>query len=342
MKYYAVTSKYSYSDKISHLVEKNTDDIYLLSFEEKDFETVESAFEKSRFINSKRQMYTLENGELQSLGKFRLSPDRWYKKFVKLYKIIHKEEKWVSDLLESNTNTLLEKFSLDIGKFKSFRFIDKNNDTAFPFRFRKSYGSKKQPLIILFCGAGGLGTDNFKPLFEFTLHLLKLQKYNCNILIPQAINKTNQAQTYEDYSKGLDRYVSSVKYLAEKLIEQNHIDTSRIYVLGTSFGGFCTWRSAYLFPDFYTAIVPVIGGYNIKTDDEAYNDFSRLVNMPIWAAHSSDDQLVSCEFDNYAVSELEKIGGKIKYTYWNKYGHAMASHFYKKENWAQWLFSQKK
>lgn len=341
MKYYTVINKYSYSNKISHLVLKNTEDVYLLSFNENDFETIESAFDKS-FINSKRQMYTLEKGELQYLGKFKLTPNRWYQKFVRLYKSIHKEEKWMSDLLESNTKTLVEKCNIDIGKFNSFRFIDKDNGTAFPFRFKKSAGNKKQPLIILFCGAGGLGVDNFKPLVEFTLHLLKLQKYNCNILIPQTINKTNNAQSYDDFNKGLDRYISSVKLLAEKLIEENQIDTSRIYVVGTSFGGFCTWRSGYLFPDFYTAIIPVIGGYNIKTDDEVYNDFSKLANMPIWAAHSSDDKLVSCEFDNYAVGELEKIGGKIKYSLWNKYGHAMASHFYRKEKWAQWLLNQRK
>lgn len=345
MKYYTVINRHAYSDSVEKFIIKvNTNkDVFLLAFDENDLSFLEKHSEIRRFINKSTKMYELKNGKaVYSGAKLKMSPNRWFNKMAAFYAAIHKENECINSYLENEAKTGIKQKGISFGKYKSFWFADKENETAFPFRFLKSKGSEKQPLVIFFSGAGALGTDNIKPYFECLPMRMKLKKYNCNILIPQSNTQTNNGSCYSGFNDGLNRYVKSVKKLVEMLIKENHIDESRIYVFGTSFGGFCTWRSAYLFPEFYAAACSVVGGFDTKIKQSDYADFKRMAKLPIWVAHSSDDKVVSIDRDDYAVTKLKALGGNIKYTRWDKYGHAMALHFYRKEKWCEWMFNQKK
>lgn len=345
MNYYTVINRNAYCENIEKFIVKanKTTDVFLLVFDESDLDFLEKYSEIRRFIDKNTKMYELKNGKaVYSGAKLKMSPNRWFNKIANIYASIHKENGYINSYLENEAKTGIKQKGISFGKYKSFWFADKENGTAFPFRFKKSKGSEKQPLVIFFSGAGALGTDNIKPYFECLPMRLKLKKYNCNILIPQSNTQTNNGSSYQGFNDGLNRYVKSVKKLAETLIKENPIDKSRIYVFGTSFGGFCTWRSAYLFPDFYAALLPVMGGFDTKTEQSDYDDFKRMTNLPIWAVHSEDDMVVPIDRDDFAMEQLKVLNGNIKYTRWNKYGHGMASHFYRKENWCEWLFQQKK
>ena len=74
------------------------------------------------------------------------------------------------------------------------------------------------------------------------------------------------------------------------------------------------------------------------------NDFScydveRLATTSLWIAHSSDDDNVTIDSDDYCFDKLQKLGADVKYTRWDKYGHGMANKFLAKENWTEWMFS---
>lgn len=345
MNYYIVINRNAYCESIKRFVVKTnkTADVFLLAFDEGNFDFLEKHSEIRHFIDKSTKMYELKNGKaVYSGAKLKMSPNKWFHKMANLYSAIHKENECISRYVEKADETGIKQKGISFGKYKPFWFANKENTTAFPFRFKKSKGSEKQPLIVFFSGAGALGTDNIKPYFECLPMRMKLKKFNCNILIPQSNTQTNNGNNYMGFNDGLNSYVKSVQKLAERLMQNYSIDESRIYVFGTSFGGLCTWRSAYLFPDFYAAALSVVGCFDTKTENSEYADFERMVHLPIWAAHSSDDNNIRIDYDDYAVSRLKSLGGNIKYTRWKQYGHGMALHFYRKENWSEWMFHQKK
>ncbi len=86
---------------------------------------------------------------------------------------------------------------------------------------------------------------------------------------------------------------NSVGNLVGLLKENYNIDKDRIYVFGTSFGDFCTWRLVYHNPELCACAIPVMGGFDDIIEKSVYTDFERFVNVPMWAAHSSDDECVS-------------------------------------------------
>lgn len=344
MKYYSVLTREDENKLKKYIVHQNeTGDVFLISFDDSDKADIINNTDISVFIDSKRNIYKFDNGEIVSFSnkKFSFTPAVWYKKFCRVYSNMHKEQDYCDNKLRKVSASCINKSGIDIFAFKSFECVDKENKTVYPFRFKKSKGNKFEPLVIYFCGAGAVGTDNIKPFFECIPMLGQLNKYNCNILIPQSNTDVNYNKDYDELNFKLDRYTKSVKNLVDLLTKDYNIDRDRVYVFGTSFGGFCTWRFVYHYPELCACAVPVMGGFDDIVKNSAYTDFERLANVPIWAAHSSDDECVSIEFDDFAVGRIKALGGNIKYSRWDKYGHSMAQHFYKKEKWCDYMFEQK-
>jgi len=216
------------------------------------------------------------------------------------------------------------------GRFSAYKYTDRENKICFPFRLRASK-DKNKPLFVLLHGAGAMGSDNLKQLFDNLPLYKQLIKTDCNILLPQAPFGSNRGEAMQNYIK-------SIKGLVDEL--PIDFDRKRIYIIGTSFGGCCVWQLIYLFPEYFAAAVPVMGGLCLDRDYEKY-DIERLIKTPIWAAHSSDDTNVKIDSDDYYAAELKKLGADIKYTRWDKYGHTMSGKFYRTEKWAEWCLSKK-
>lgn len=339
MRYYSVSGNAIDKSLEKYVVKHNeTNDVFLLTFDDGDLDYIIENTKRLIFIDENRKHHLLEDKKITAGGKFSWTYDKWYNEFCKIYADKHNDEKTVQDWLNGANQTQIVEQGKNIGKFKAYCFIDKENETAFPFRFKKSKGETPQPLIIYFCGAGSVGVDNFKPFKETVPRLFQLKKYNYNMLIPQPNTGINYNKTIEEWHGKSDAYVASVKKLTESLAKDGSIDMNRIYVFGNSLGGGVTWRFAYNHPDFCACAMPVIGA--LYTTDEC--DFTRLVSLPIWVAHSSDDKTVSIDSDDNAVARIKELGGNIKYTRWDKYGHAMAGKFYFRENWVDWMFAQNK
>ena len=251
---------------------------------------------------------------------------------TKNYYLCRRVEKFSEKMLSSSgsTNSISH---LSFSKYKKYTFVSKENDIAFKYRMKKAK-KEGQPIVIYFHGGGACGTDNIKQFYEFSASPArkKLEKYDCTIIIPQTpINRPYGKVNSIDY-------LHSVKQLTEILTDELKADKNRIYVYGSSFGGFCTWLSAYYYPDYYACAMPLMGQFEECFFDEV--DYSKLKNLPLWIGHSSDDDIVDVKQDDIIAKELEKCSGNFRYTRWDKYGHGMANKFLAKENWTEWMFSQ--
>lgn len=331
-------------------VEKGAMDVglVLIAFNEEELDIIRNLFKENvrdgyeSYLNriqlegSDGFLYILSQSTIEKKEKMPHSIMRAYKYYYKFRKKENKGKEWIKDnnakqwIEESNNSQNSGLIKLSNGRLSAYKYNDTENKMCFPFRLLESKG-KDKPLFVLFHGAGAMGNDNIKQLFDNIPLYKKVFKKDCNILLPQAPFGSN---------RGVGRtqkYIKSVKKLIDEL--PIDFDRKRIYIAGTSFGGFCVWHLTYLFPEFFAAAVPVMGGLTFDCDFEKY-DVQRLTETSLWVAHSSDDTNVRIDSDDYYVAELEKLGADIKYTRWNKYGHSMYKKFYKTENWVEWCLSK--
>ncbi len=331
-------------------VEKGAVDVglVLIAFNENEIEAIRNLFKENvrdgheSYLNSIQlegsdgYLYILSETTIEKKEKMPHSIMKAYRHYYKFKKKENKGKEWIKDnnakqWIDANNKSQDNGLTkLSGGRFSAYRYNDTENKMCFPFRLVESKG-KDKPLFVLFHGAGAMGNENIKQLFDNIPLYKQLFKEDCNVLLPQAPFGSNKG---DDVTWS---YVKSVKKLIDEI--PMSFDRTRIYIVGTSFGGFCVWHSAYLFPEYFAAAVPVMGSLCFDCDFKKY-DIQRLVKTPLWVAHSSDDTNVRIDSDDYYVAELEKLGADIKYTRWNKYGHSMSSNFYRKEKWMEWCLSK--
>lgn len=233
--------------------------------------------------------------------------------------------------LKFNDSVVLKKLSFL--SFKSYDFYCREQNISFNFRLKKSSSTDK-PLMIYMAGGASLGHDNIKQLVECNKLLHRqLKRHDCNILIPQ-----EPCASYT-YKPDRNDYYNAVLQLVDLICDEVKADRNRIYLVGSSGGGVAVWDMIYHNPDIFACGLPIMGRFIF---DKNIIDFERFLNTPLWVAHSSDDNNVVIDSDDYCVEELKKIGADIRYTRWNNYGHRMNKKFFRNEPWAEWMFSQVK
>lgn len=218
--------------------------------------------------------------------------------------------------------------------YDKFIFVDSENGLVVPFRFHKAR-SDNQPLAVYFSGGGTLGHDNYKTLNEFLLYANgnDLAKSDCNIIIPQSMFSEANSE-----KESIECFVDSCSKMIRTFLKEYPIDNKRVYTFGMSLGGKCVWRAILSNPELFTVAVPAMG----LIYDYRNENFEKIKDISIWLAHSSDDEIVKIDSDDYSYNKLKALGADVKYTRWDRYGHTMANRFYKSEDWVQWLLSKAK
>jgi predicted peptidase len=119
-------------------------------------------------------------------------------------------------------------------------------------------------------------------------------------------------------------------------IEQHYkVDKQRVYVTGLSMGGFGTWALAAYQPNRFAAIAPICGGGEPFT--------ARLyADVPTWAFHGDQDNVVPLARSQSMVDALERAGGKVKFTVYPGVGHDSWSEPYADDAFYQWLLENRK
>ena len=131
----------------------------------------------------------------------------------------------------------------------------------------------------------------------------------------------------------------AVEDVIDEVSTKYSIDSSRIYLMGFSMGGFGTWATAYDRPDRFAAIAPVAAGGG----DASLMPL--LKGVPAWIFNGGDDQVTPARAARGAVEELKQEGGTVRYTEYPgmDHGDSLRLAFAEKELYA-WLlqFSTKR
>ena len=191
-------------------------------------------------------------------------------------------------------------------------------------------GTRRYPLIIWLHGSGQSGSDNEAQLGgapKIWTTEENLAKQPCFLLAPQCpsadIGWKNQV-------------ADNLLALIADLTEQLPIDSSRLYLTGSSMGGFGTFGIAAKYPQVFAACVPLCGGGDVKNAEI-------LKSIPFWVFHGDKDEMVPVERSRAIVQAVKQAGGELmKYTELEGAGHGITGLVYPRADLHEWLFQQKK
>lgn len=197
------------------------------------------------------------------------------------------------------------------------------NSLQYAVRYPSNYEPGKQyPVLFLFHGAGGRGTDiNVlldNPFFRITN---KYEDFPFLTIAPLC-----SANTWFDL-------FGDVKRLVAEILSQPSADPQRVYAIGASMGGYMTWQLAMSIPDVFAAIAPICGG-------GMYWNAARLLNVPVWAFHGGKDDTVFPEESEKMVDAVRKAGGHARLTIYPENGHNAWSDTYSNPEVFAWLLQQ--
>lgn len=122
--------------------------------------------------------------------------------------------------------------------------------------------------------------------------------------------------------------------LLEWMKAHYNVDSTRVYVLGMSLGGYGTLDFVGTYPEKIAAAMALCGGCSLK-------NVQGLGKVPLWIIHGTGDRAVSAEASKRVVRELTKADNdKLLRYYWVKGGShgLLASAFYMQKTY-DWLIA---
>ncbi len=111
-------------------------------------------------------------------------------------------------------------------------------------------------------------------------------------------------------------------------------DSTRVYVLGMSLGGYGTMDFVGSYPDKVAAAMALCGGCSLR-------DVQPLGQVPLWIIHGTADRAVNVKESKKVVSALQDAhnDSRLRYDWWPGANHGKpARMFYLKKTY-EWLFS---
>ncbi len=177
------------------------------------------------------------------------------------------------------------------------------------------------PVIIFLHGASLCGKDLSKVRRYGLLDAINRGRYYpCFVIAPQ-----NSGGSWNP-----DKIIKILDWVESRY----DVDTSRVYVIGMSLGGYGTLDFVGTYPERVAAAMALCGGSTLK-------DFSGLGKVPLWIMHGTADKAVSWTQSQKVVKQLQASGNDslLRYDWLKGVSHGgLARVLYLKQTY-DWLFS---
>jgi predicted peptidase len=202
---------------------------------------------------------------------------------------------------------------------------------------------KKWPLILFLHGAGERGDDmDLVKIHGIGKIADKHEDFPFIAVSPQCPEDSYWPQELDGLSALLD-----------EIVERYPVDTDRIYLTGLSMGGIGGWHLATLYPEKFAAFAPVCGGFSIpgfrtnefkvpNTSEEMFEKLNTLKELPIWAFHGDQDDIVPVDETIKIIEQLKELGGDAKLTIYEGVGHDSWTETYDNPRLYEWFLQHSK
>lgn len=117
-------------------------------------------------------------------------------------------------------------------------------------------------------------------------------------------------------------------------LQHYRADTTRIYVIGMSLGGYGTLDYAGAYPHRVAAAMALCGGSTLK-------DMTGLGQLPLWILHGTADQAVPLRQSQRVVKELQKQQNdtRLRFDWLAGQSHSALCRLFYLEKTYEWLFA---
>ncbi len=200
----------------------------------------------------------------------------------------------------------------------------------------------RYPLVIVFHGAGEIGTDNEKHLDRFPLAWSRPDiraRYPAYVLVPQ-MPARSAVYNGPAGTPGRQSEAAPPLYAALDLIDHVRatlpVDAARIYALGFSMGASTTWNAVGLRPDLFAAAIPISGVPNPRLVDT-------VARTPLWIVHGNADTANPIDQDREMYALLRQHPeARVRFWEFEKLWHAVPPSLLASDEFAEWLFAHRK
>lgn len=213
-------------------------------------------------------------------------------------------------------------------EFEARTFVNDKGETM-QYQFMKPVDydpQKKYPLVLCLHHGGTHGTDNISQLGADPAPFLSSNrnKYPAFYLMPQC-----------PQGLGWVNIDASILGMIKALEDEFEIDETRRYVMGISGGGYGSWHFISAHPEMFAAAIPICGGGDPTLS-------YKIINVPVWAFHGEDDDLVPVRFSQEMIDGIKKAGGNPQYTEFPDAGHNIWGQVAATPGLMDWLFAQRR
>ena len=156
--------------------------------------------------------------------------------------------------------------------------------------------TQKYPLVIYVHGAGGRGHDPANIGFSYQLETY-MEEHDLPVMVAAPLCE------FDNWFMCYTELIEFVRFAAT----MDNVDPDRVYLMGSSMGGYATWAMLMCTPELFAAAVPICGG------GMAWNAY-RMKDVPIWAFHGVDDGTVAVTESINMANAVRACGGNIKLT----------------------------
>ncbi len=265
---------------------------------------------------------------------------------MQVYKRAPKIREYKKNLTANATRTGVIKHGVTLlcPTYKKYYYCDKDWDEGYFFRYKPVTEKGKYPVIIYLHGHGlnRAGMNNMQ-LFEFSWLKKNLNTKKCH----QVAAHLDISCEYNraEHSRALDGIIDYIQNTYK------NVDFNRIYLAGTSHGGYGCVYEVLRNPDKYAAAVIsmaytfnelVIPPEKIRVNpfvrcltDEDYKTLAKTPFFLSWAKNDTYNMVMSNEL---LLKNLQANNANVQFEIYDDGGHTIASKFYKKPDWLKWMF----
>lgn len=256
---------------------------------------------------------------------------------------IQKQKKRLMDK-EEKSGVIKNGVTFLMPSYKKYFFCDEVSGEGWFFRMKPMKEAGKYPIVIYHHGNGlnRAGKNNMQ-MYEFSWLKKNLNKQKCHRVVVHA----DVACEYntDEHSRALDGIIEHIQNT------YRNVDFDRIYLAGTSHGGYACVYEILRKPDKYAGAVIAMGyTYNelfelsdeLKTNEFMHNlteeDYKILAKTAWYIAWAKDDSKFITDSNKILQNKLRDNGADVKAKIYESGGHTIASDFFKNGDWAKWMF----
>ena len=169
----------------------------------------------------------------------------------------------------------------------------------------------KHPLIVYFHGGGEGGDSNVSQLLadrtalSFATEERQKKFDNPYVLVPQCPTFWMREFRLGDLVvRGRDYAKDIVALIRGFIATHDDIDTSRVYVGGSSMGGWQTWATAAEAPSLFAAMFPLCTAQDVPD-----NILQAVKDIPNWISHVESDLITPADFSRNAYNKIKEMSG---------------------------------